>query len=165
MSNWLEAEDWKWVQDTVPVVCVDAAPLRVDAAGEIQRIGLIFRETPHQGRKWCMVGGRVFRNESLAEAMGRHLRETLGDALRFQIRPDEQPLYVSQYFTHQREVGTLDPRQHAVAMNYCVAVEGDVSAAGEALDFGWFSPSELPPSEEFGFGQDLVLAACLAARE
>ncbi len=163
MSNWLEASDWKWVQDSVPVACVDVAPLRLDSVGQIERIGLIFRKTPHQGSRWCLVGGRVFRNESLAEAIARQLRETLGESLHFQIRPDIQPLYVSQYFTHDRDVGLLDPRQHSVAMNYCVAVEGEAEARGEALRFEWFEPSRLPPPEQFGFGQDRVLAKCLAA--
>ncbi len=165
MSNWLDAADWKWVQDSVPVVCTDIVPLRLDASGEIERIGLIFRETPHQGRRWCLVGGRVFRNESLNEAVARQLRETLGESLRYQVPLDVQPLYVSQYFTHEREVGVYDPRQHAVAMNYCVAVEGEAMAQGEALRFEWFAPEDLPIADTFGFGQDRILTACLKAWE
>ena len=161
---WLNDDDYRLVQRSVPIACVDIAPLRLGAGGAIDSIGLILRDTPHQRRRWCLVGGRVQRDESLAEAAARHLRQTLGEAIRFSIALDEQPVYVSQYFTSAREVGVVDPRQHSIAVNYLVTLEGAVTPMGEAHDFRWFPVGALPPAGEFGFEQDRVLAECLRRR-
>jgi ADP-ribose pyrophosphatase YjhB (NUDIX family) len=161
MSGWLELADWKRAQETIPIVCVDVLPVRLDARGVLEKIGLIFRATPHQGQRWCIVGGRLWRNESIAEAITRQLRETLGSRIVFSIDADPQPDYVAQYFTAARPVGTLDPRQHALTLNFMVPLTGDPEPAGEAIDFRWFDPSGLPKCEEFGFGQDQIVAACL----
>jgi len=158
---WLNADDWKRVQETVPVVCVDVTPVRFGDDGRAQAIGLILRDTPHQGRRWCLVGGRVLHNESLADAVIRHLAQTLGDAIHFHIEADAQPVYVAQYFTVAHSVGVVDPRQHSVAMNYLVGVEGPVVARGEAYDFCWFPRQQLPRPQELGFGQDTILKECL----
>jgi ADP-ribose pyrophosphatase YjhB (NUDIX family) len=161
---WLGEEDYRWIQDSVPIACVDIVPLRVGARGEIESIGLIYRDTPHQGRRWCLVGGRVLRNETLATAAARQLCLTLGDAIRFHIDPDAQPVYVSQYFTSRQPVGVIDPRQHSITVNYCVDIAGEVQAQGEALDFRWFAPQSLPGPDHFGFEQDLILKQCLHRR-
>jgi ADP-ribose pyrophosphatase YjhB (NUDIX family) len=158
---WLSDDEYRRVQQSVPIACVDIAPLRLSVDGEIESIGLILRDTPHQGRRWCLVGGRIMRDESLAEAAGRHLRTTLGNAVRFTIEADTQPVYVSQYFTSRREVGVIDPRQHSIAMNYLVPIDGPITPAGEAHAFQWFKPEALPGRDEFGFEQDRVLAECL----
>ncbi|HEY2589382.1 MAG TPA: DUF4916 domain-containing protein [Tepidisphaeraceae bacterium] len=160
---WLSDDDYRRVQRSVPIACVDIAPLRLSPHGSIESIGLILRDTPHQGRRWCLVGGRILRDESLAEAAARHLRQTLGDAIRFTLAPDAQPAYVSQYFTSRREVGVIDPRQHSIAVNYLIAVDGLVTPMGEAHEFRWFDASALPGPDEFGFEQDRVLAECLRA--
>lgn len=160
MSNWLSSEEYERVRAAVPIVCVDVVPL-LREEGRDRAIGLILRDTPHQGRRWCVVGGRVFRNETLAEAVARHLRHTLGNGIQFVLGPDEQPIYVSQYFTSERGVGLVDPRQHAVAMNYCIDISGPVVAQGEAHEIKWFDRRKLPAPEDFGFGQDQVVAECL----
>jgi ADP-ribose pyrophosphatase YjhB (NUDIX family) len=161
---WLREDDYRLIQNSVPIACVDIAPLRLDERGGIEAIGLIFRDTPHQGRRWCLVGGRVQRNETLAAAASRQLRQTLGDGIRFQLDPDDQPVYVAQYFPTRQPVGVIDPRQHAVTMNYFVAIEGEIVPKGEALEFRWFAPDSLPNPDQFGFEQDRVLRECLARR-
>ena len=161
MAAWLDDAEWKRVQQAVPIVCVDVLPLRKGRDG-IESVGLIYRDTPHQGRRWMLVGGRLLRNESLAEAAARQLRETLGSGVRFQIDPQAQPLYLAQYFTVARELGQVDPRQHAVTANYAIAIEGGPVASGEAISFEWFPPDRLPPRGAFGFEQDQVVEACLS---
>lgn len=161
MSGWLEPADWKRAQDTVPIACVDVLPMRLNASGKLEKVGLIFRDTPHQGQRWCIVGGRLWRNESIAEAITRQLRETLGSRIVFEIGADPQPDYVSQYFPVARPVGCVDPRQHALTLVFMIPLTGDPTPTGEARDFRWFDPSHLPLPEEFGFGQDKVVAGCL----
>jgi ADP-ribose pyrophosphatase YjhB (NUDIX family) len=160
--NWLNASDWKWVQDTLPIACCDVVPVQVGNDGRsIAKIGLIYRDTPHQGMRWCMVGGRMHRNQTIAEAGTRQLRETLGPDVRFEIDPNRQPDFVVQYFTSRRPVGFLDPRQHAITMAIVVAIYGDITAMGEAQSFQWFDRDALPSTYHFGFEQDKVIEACL----
>ena len=161
--NWLSAADWRRVQATVPVACCDVVPVRLDAAGRVGRVGLIHRDVPHQGRRWCIVGGRLWRDESFADAVARQLRETLGEGIAFEpVLPGRQPDHVTQYFTTDRPDGLLDPRQHAVTVVFVVPLlADDVQAGGEAFDFRWFPADGLPPAGEWGFRQDEVAAACL----
>ncbi len=163
--NWLAAADWKWTQDHVPIACVDVLPVRL-SAGRVDRVGLIHRDTPHQGRRWCLVGGRLWRDEPFPAAVARQLRETLGPAVAFEpVAADRQPDHVVQYFTTPRTDGLLDPRQHAVTMNFVVPLLADAAApAGEAFDFRWFPVGQLPPADQWGFRQDEVAAACLRRR-
>jgi ADP-ribose pyrophosphatase YjhB (NUDIX family) len=161
--NWLSAEDWKWVQDTLPIACTDVVPVRLAGDGRtVAQVGLIYRDTPHQGRRWCIVGGRMWRGESIAETATRQLHDTLGPNVRFKIDPDRQPDYVVQYFLTRRDIGFVDPRQHALTMVIAVPIAGEITAMGEALSFQWFDADRLPPSDEWGFGQDRAAEKCIA---
>jgi ADP-ribose pyrophosphatase YjhB (NUDIX family) len=162
-SRRLNAADWKRIQDTMPICCVDVLPVTHGSTSShiVQRVGLILRDTPHQGRRWCLVGGRLFRDESISQAISRQIGETLGPAARFSLPPDPQPAHVAQYFTTPRAANPVDPRQHAIGLTFVVDMEGDITPAGEAHHFEWFQLEMLPKPAEFGFGQDRVLAACL----
>ncbi|MEO7002122.1 MAG: DUF4916 domain-containing protein, partial [Ktedonobacterales bacterium] len=71
--NWLELTEWERIQKCVPIICVDILPVRF-ARQRQQRplaLGLIRRDTPHQGQRWCLIGGRVLYGESLGDAIER----------------------------------------------------------------------------------------------
>jgi YD repeat-containing protein len=153
MNKWLDEETWRGVQRLVPIACVDL--LALGGTRDRPEIGLIFRDTPHQGQKWCLIGGRILQNETAHQAIQRHVADTLGHRVRCEITT-AQPLFVAEYFTDQRS-RLFDPRQHAVALNYAGRLTGEVVAAGEAQRFEWFSASLLPARDEFGFGQDLAV--------
>jgi len=160
-AQWLAPAEWELVQASVPIACVDVLAVRQHAQEAI-RVGLIRRETPHQRERWCLIGGRLALDESLEEAISRELYGALGPGIVFRLPPDPQPVYVAQYFTHRREVGSFDPRQHAVGLIFAVQVGGAIHAQAEALDFAWFISDRLPPSDEIGFGQEPIIRACLA---
>ena len=162
-KRWLSDTDWKRTQQTMPIPCVDVVPVRL-AGGVIEQVGLIYRETPHQGRRWCIVGGRLWRDESLGDAVTRQLRDTLGHAIRFTIDPEPQPDWVVSYFDRPRDIGLLDPRQHAITLNFVVPIDGEVTPGGEAIDFRWYALDHLPPADAFGFGQKRVVRGCLFHR-
>ena len=160
-QTWLDETTWHQVQELVPIACVDIIPLRTPASSDSMSIGLIRRHTPHQGERWCVVGGRVLRNESLAEAVTRHLHETLGSEIDFDT--SSAPLFIAEYFTTRRPGFLYDPRQHAIAATYAFEIRGEPRASGEASRFQWFHSASLPPRDEFGFQQDLVVEKALTA--
>jgi ADP-ribose pyrophosphatase YjhB (NUDIX family) len=156
----LPDKQWKFVQDSVPICCVDVLPFRISASKGAE-IGLIWRDTPHQDRRWCFIGGRVFRNESHANAIARQLKETLGPKVRLRTPVNLQPLALCEYFSAPRKNALYDPRQHSVALLYSAVIDGTASPRGEGLKFSWFSTGNLPPASEIGFGQRKIMTACL----
>ncbi len=161
---WLEETEWARIQRAVPIICVDVLTVRYDtrkARRRVAAVGLILRETPHQGQRWCLIGGRVLRGETLSEAVSRQMHSALGPDIHFSIDDAPQPLYVAQYFPQRRPDLPVDPRKHAVAMTYALDMSGTPVAQNEALEFAWFDPAHLPPRRAFGFEQDGVVAACL----
>ncbi|HUO06775.1 MAG TPA: DUF4916 domain-containing protein [Phycisphaerae bacterium] len=166
-KTWLDPTEWSRIQQTIPIACVDILPLKLHppTTPTTPQIGLILRNTPENKKAWCLVGGRMFRDESIAQSITRQLHQTLGQNIRFPLDPDPQPLYVAQYFPTPRpphEVGGIDLRQHSVALTFAIPIEGQPVAQDEALNFQWFSPATLPAPTDFGFNQDRVVAACLA---
>ena len=153
---------WLEIQRSIPITCVDLFLTRRAANGDID-CGLIFRETPHQGRRWCLIGGRLLINESFDEGINRELRSALGDKVECIQKSALQPIFVAEYFSEHRLGRLFDPRQHAIGLVFRVEIHGDVNPGGEeALKFKWFKSSQLPNSKLFGFGQEAVVAACLS---
>jgi hypothetical protein len=161
-SRWIPDADWARIQHQVPIACVDVLPVRPgDAPGAaILEVGLIHRLTPDPGPRWCLVGGRILFEETLAEALERQVLVTLGPEAHARSLTGDHPLYVAQYAPTPRPGFERDPRQHAIGLTYAAFLEGTVRPTGEALDFRWFSTDSLG-SVEFGFGQGAVVRACL----
>lgn len=143
--TYLSREQYLFVEESMPIVCVDFFPLR--SAGSTQ-VGLILRDSPF-GHVWCHLGGRILRGESIRQALLRHAEDTLGVALR--LPQDPQPLDVYQWFPPDdipADVGDHgnDPRKHAIGLSFIVEMEGDPSPRNEGIDFAWFSLTDLPVS-------------------
>jgi ADP-ribose pyrophosphatase YjhB (NUDIX family) len=160
--SWLSPADWKLIQNSVPVTCIDVLPVRFSASSrhDLRAGGLILRETPH-GRKWCLIGGRLIFRELFCSAVRRQLTEALGRHTKPRILTDHQPLYIAQYLPGSRRSFALDPRQHSVGLTYAVEVEGIPSPRGEAIEFEWFQIANIPPPRQVGFRQERVITACL----
>jgi ADP-ribose pyrophosphatase YjhB (NUDIX family) len=163
MSNqWLPAEFWAKVQQSVPIVCVDVLAIQIDRKSRaLSHAGLIWRNIVGGKQGWCLIGGRLLRDESLAEAITRQVRETLGKAVTFTLPEDPQPVYFAQYFTSHRAIGATDPRQHAMGLTFAIEIAGEIHPQGEALDFKWFELNRLPAAHEFGFGQDRIVGSVI----
>ena len=161
--HWLSSSLWDVIQASIPVVCVDVLPIRISRRFpyNIKEVGLILRKTPHQGERWCLIGGRVLFAESLRKAVLRQVRETLGNYVRVGLKQGQQPLYLAEYSPTRIKPFALDPRKHAVGLTYAVQLAGSPSARGEAISYRWFKTDNLPSPEEFGFDQDTIVGACL----
>jgi ADP-ribose pyrophosphatase YjhB (NUDIX family) len=148
------------VQQQVPIVCVDIVP--IDEEGT--RYCLILRDTADEGRKLCLTGGRIYRNESVGDAIRRQLVTTLGGAISFRLDEEPQPLYVAQYFRDRRDGHGWDSRKHAVALTFVIQVAGPMTPMNEALDVEWFPIDEPTPDDRMGFAQHWALKRALAER-
>jgi len=155
-AGFLPEPEFRRVQSLVPILCVD-----VLLRGDDGRCLLIRRRDRRGGEGWNIVGGRVHKDESLAAAVGRHVRETLGPEVVLSGFDAARPDRVAAYRHAERDDGPFDPDQHAVSLNYVIGCSGQPEARGEALEFGWFAPGGLPEADEFGFNQGEVVSALL----
>jgi ADP-ribose pyrophosphatase YjhB (NUDIX family) len=137
---------------------VDLLPVRSNAASI--EAGLIRRHDADGALGWNLVGGGIYRTESVGEAASRHLRASLGPMVTWDEPDYNRPETVGEYLPFPRPGAAYDPRKHAIALTYLVVLGGEISPAGEALDFRWFRQPDLP-LESMGFGQDLVLRRIL----
>lgn len=154
----LPEDDWQFIQDSVPVACVDVLVWRWHATSGGRELGLILRDTPHEGERWCLIGGRLLRDERLVEAVHRQVFDTLASE---PVEVAAQPLYVAEYSRNSGS-GPNDPRKHAIGMTWAVQLQGLPVPRGEAKNFRWFSEHDLPA---LGFGQQQVITRVLHAMQ
>lgn len=148
-ATWLSDTEWEHAQRQLPIVCVDVLPVRAEGAPEV---GLILRQTPHQGLAWCLVGGRLRMGEGVADAARRELRSALGVQ---NAGPVGRPDLVVEYQRRAVGPGPHDPRKHAIGLTFVVPLRVVTTAQGEAQDFRWYDVHNLP---DMGFGQEAVIA-------
>jgi len=156
----LSEEVWDEIQNTLPIACVDVLATRKTSNTAFE-VGLIFRNTPHQGQRWCLIGGRLLRKDTFQSAVVRELSSALGPLVHCVVPPFPQPIFVAEYFPDRQQGKLLDPRRHAVGLTFAIDIDGTPRPEGEALDFQWFSPNSLPPEGSFGFDQHLVVVECI----
>ncbi|MCH0556884.1 MULTISPECIES: DUF4916 domain-containing protein [Streptomyces] len=158
-DRWIPDAEYAAIRARVPIVCVDLLPV---TRSPVRKVGLIRRDTYDGGQGWCLVGGAIILDESIGEALARHLRTTLGP--RFHFFQETLSLgSVAEYFRDRRPQALHDPRKHAVALSHVAECAGVPQPTGEALDFRWFRVDALPSAREFGFGQDRVVSKLLSS--
>jgi ADP-ribose pyrophosphatase YjhB (NUDIX family) len=153
-AGWLSDAEYRHVREILPILCVDVLPWRDTETG--REIGLIVRGPNRGGPALTLIGGRVLRDETLEEAVRRHVAETLGDDVSVELHDPSLPLGVFEYFPDHRRAPFVDPDKHAVAVTYAGRLVGAPRPAGEAARFEWHPVSDLPPVERFGFGHGEV---------
>lgn len=150
--GFLDQETYELVRASVPIASVDLLPWRTD--GDSRQV-LLIRRRDRRGRPcWCWIGGRVHIDETLADAIERHLLETIGADLVIGRFDPSRPDAVIEYARIPRDDGPYDEAQHSLGMTYLIPTNGgSVQPAGEAMDAEWFAIDALPPADEFSFGQ------------
>jgi len=140
--GWLEEGTLESVRGQVPIVYIEAVPVRVDHLGRIERVGMLLRVQADGHISRAVVSGRVMYNESLRDALWRHLTKDLGPDAEPQLPPGVAPFTVAEYFPDPERSGFHDPRQHAVALGYVVPVGGECRPPRDSLDLVWLAPAE-----------------------
>lgn len=163
--GWLAPEELETARARLPILYVEAVPVRVDDTGEVTEIGLLLRIGPDGTVSRTLVSGRVLYHERVRDALLRHLEKDLGPVALPRIPASLQPFTVAEYFPTQGVTSFHDPRQHAVSLAYVVPVSGDCRPRQDALDLVWFSPQEAASDlvlQEMPGGQGVLLKRALA---
>ena len=165
-NSWLSPEDLAMVRQQIPIVYVDAVPVRTDHNGVVTHVGMLLRQAPDGTVSRMVVSGRVLLNERVRDALMRNLEKDLGPMAMPQLPPDPSPFTVVEYFTDPTISGFYDPRHHAVSLAYVVPVTGDCVPSQQALDLAWFTPTQAVSPEvirEMTSGHDRLIRLALAS--
>jgi len=164
-TGWLSRDDLETIRGQVPLVYVDAVPVRVDALGQVTEVGLLLRAMPDGTISRAVVSGRVLYGERVRDALLRHLEKDLGPVALPRIPLSPAPFTIIEYFPEQAVSGFHDPRHHAVSLAFVVPVDGDCEPSQSSLDLTWLTPAEATSPAigmEMTAGHDRLLRLALA---
>lgn len=164
-AGWMSAEEIAAARAQLPIVYVDAVPVRVDDSGDVVAVGVLLRATESGHITRALISGRVMYHERIRDALLRHMEKDLGLMAFPMIPASPQPFTVAEYLPTPGITSYYDPRQHAVSLAYVVPVRGECAPQQNALDLAWVTPEEaLNPAflAEMQGGQDVLLRQALA---
>jgi ADP-ribose pyrophosphatase YjhB (NUDIX family) len=164
-GSWLSESEITFVRSRLPILYVDAIPVRVDEKGQVTNFGLLLRAMPNGSISRAMVSGRVHHKERVRDALLRHIGKDLGVNARPLLPTNPVPFTVVEYFPSPEVTGYFDPRQHAVSLAFIVPVEGECAPSQSVLDFTWITLEDaLNPQLllEMSGGQDKLLRQAMS---
>ncbi|MCR8671964.1 NUDIX hydrolase family protein [Agrococcus sp. HG114] len=161
--GWLSDEELQQARERLPILYVEAIPVRLDGMGQVTEVGLLLRMNEQAEITRTIVSGRVLRGERVRDALYRHLEKDLGPMAFPQLPASPVPFHVAEYFPLPGDGLFSDDRQHAVSLCYIVPVTGTCDPRQDALELTWLRPeaaaSEIVASEMEGGRGSLVRAA------
>jgi ADP-ribose pyrophosphatase YjhB (NUDIX family) len=164
-SGWLSDDELTEVRRRLPLLYVEAVPVRVDGVGQVTEVGILLRANAAGAITRTLVSGRVMFGESLRDALFRHLEKDLGP-MAFPLLPTSPiPFSVAEYFPFPGAQFT-DDRQHAVSLAYVVPVTGTCDPRQDALELTWMTPDEAASdsvSGEMEGGRGALVRSALAS--
>jgi hypothetical protein len=165
-SGWLSEEELADARRRIPLLYVEAVPVRVDGLGQVTEVGVLLRVNSAGSITRTLVSGRVMYGETLRDALFRHLEKDLGPMAFPQLPASPVPFSVAEYFPFPGVTRFTDERQHAVALAYVVPVTGTCDPRQDALELTWMSPEEASSDgmvREMEGGRGSLLRAALAS--
>ena len=142
-GSWLGSDELEQARERLPIVYVEAIPVRTDALGRISSVGLLLRAMPDGSISRALVSGRVLYGERIRDALMRPIEQDLGPVALPRLPVNPAPFMVAEYFPDPTVTGFHDPRQHAVSLCFVVPCDGDCSPSQSALDLTWVEPWEV----------------------
>ena len=103
---WLSREELDSARERLPILYVDAVPVRVDERGAVTAVGLLLRLGADGGICRELVSGRVLYHERVRDALLRHIEKDLGPMALPRVPASPLPFTVAEYFP--------TPGRHAV---------------------------------------------------
>lgn len=139
---WLSDVELAEMRRRLPMVYVEAIPVRTDGVGTVTEVGILLRATPLGEITRTIVSGRVRYGETIRDALFRHLENDLGPMAFPLLPPSPTPFTVAEYFPLPGVSAFHDDRQHAISLAYVVPVTGTCEPRQDALEVTWMEPSE-----------------------
>lgn len=164
-AAWLSREELDFAREKLPILYVDAVPVRVDDRGAVTAVGVLLRLGSDGSVCRELVSGRVLHHERVRDALLRHIEKDLGPMALPRVPASPQPFTVAEYFPTPGVTPFHDPRQHAVSLAFVVPVAGDCAPQNDALDLTWLTPDQaLDPliQAEMERGHGVLLRQALA---
>ena len=164
-TGWLDKDQLQNIRANVPLVYVDAVPVRIDDLGRVTSVGMLLRQAADGTISRMVVSGRVMYGERIRDALLRHLEKDLGPVALPRIPAEVAPFTVVEYFPDAEVSGFHDPRHHAVSLAFVVPVSGDCQPTQEALDLAWYPPEQAVSEavrREMTGGHDRLIRLALA---
>jgi hypothetical protein len=96
--GWLSDEELAEIRSRLPVLYVEAVPVRLDGMGQVTEVGLMLRVSGEGAIARALVAGRVMFGESVRDALFRHLEKDLGPMAFPQLPSSMTPAHVAEYF-------------------------------------------------------------------
>jgi hypothetical protein len=138
--GWLSDVELEEARRHLPMLYVEAIPVRTDGSGQVTEIGILLRSTPMGEMTRTIVSGRVRFGETIRDALFRHVENDLGPMAFPLLPPQPLPFTVAEYFPMPGVSAYHDDRQHAVSLAFVVPVTGTCEPRQDALEVTWFSP-------------------------
>lgn len=164
--GWLGEDELASIRRRLPLLYVEAVPVRTDGMGRVTEVGLLLRVGASGTIARTIVSGRVLYGETLRDALFRHLEKDLGPMAFPQLPPSPVPFQVAEYFPAPSPSQFTDERQHAVALAYVIPVTGTCEPRQDALELTWMTPEEAASeavSLEMEGGRGGLVRAALAS--
>ncbi|MBZ4487587.1 NUDIX hydrolase family protein [Microbacterium sp. cx-55] len=139
---WLSDIELAEMRRRLPIVYVEAIPVRTDGNGAVTQVGILLRATPLGEMTRSIVSGRVRYGETIRDALFRHLENDLGPMAFPLLPPSPTPFTVAEYFPMPGVSAFHDDRQHAISLAYIVPVTGTCEPRQDALEVTWMEPEE-----------------------
>ena len=140
--GWLSDVELAEARRRLPILYVEALPVRTDGMGAVTQVGILLRATPLGEITRTLVSGRIRYGETVRDALFRHLENDLGPMAFPLLPPQPVPFTVAEYFPMPGLSAFHDDRQHAVALAFVVPVTGTCEPRQDALEVTWMSPEE-----------------------
>ncbi len=140
--GWLSDIELAEARRRLPMLYVEAIPVRTDGSGQVISVGVLLRSTPLGEMTRTIVSGRVRFGETVRDALFRHVENDLGPMAFPLLPPQPGPFAVAEYFPIPGVSAFHDDRQHAVSLAFVVPVTGTCEPRQDALEVTWFSPEE-----------------------
>ncbi|MFG6493266.1 NUDIX hydrolase family protein [Microbacterium sp. P03] len=140
--GWLSDVELAEARRRMPMLYVEAVPVRTDGMGAVTDVGILLRATPLGEITRTIVSGRVRYGETVRDALFRHLENDLGPMAFPLLPPSPVPFTVAEYFPIPGVSAFHDDRQHAVSLAFVVPVTGTCEPRQDALEVTWMPPQE-----------------------
>lgn len=144
---WLSDQEYQLVTKKTPIPTVNLVIIRQEI--NTWEILLVIRKTGYAKGNWCIIGGRVRIQETLAEAIERHAKDL---NVKVKIISPFEPNFPA--FIDDRNI--QDETKHPISMIYpAKIVSGKLRDEGiEYKGYEWFPIDKLP---KIAYGQKLQI--------